>query len=383
MSSGPLSILCFALALSGGPAVAETQVYTLLYSAPNPGSQGAAPVAMFEAAPGLFYFLSAAQGSSAGGPTYGPSILALTPANAGAPKLIYSFPFQSLTENLVQAANGRLYGDVFVALKGSYYYSVSASGQGLQQYPRGDADSLWTMTPGPEGVYDSFGAATPPGGEAYAIVLLNPGGTVTRLHQFSASDGVPVGGNKLVLAADGSIYGIGSQANGGFPPFFIFRLTQSGGYSKLLTFPPEYGGESVSLTAATDGNLYGTFSAYGANGTGVIYQATLEGKLQAVASFPSKGADEGMSVPNSLVEASDYALYGSTVHNAIFRYDPATHALTDAYQMNRYNLQGLCSPCRLFQGMDGKLYGSATIGGPGGGALFSLDFGLPRPTGLV
>jgi hypothetical protein len=31
---------------------------------------------------------------------------------------------------------------------------------------------------------------------------------------------------------------------------------------------------------------------------------------------------------DSLVEPSDGALYGSTVHNAIFRYDLTTHALT-------------------------------------------------------
>src|ERR1022692_20875 len=153
----------------------------------------------------------------------------------------------------------------------------------------------------------------------------------------------------------------------GVPPFFIFRLTQSGGYSKLLTFPSAYGGAAVSLIAATDGNLYGTFSF-----SALWHQrhrgdlaVTLSGRLQAMASLPAKGADEGMLDPNWLVAASDYALYGSPVHNAIFRYDLATPALTLAYQMNQYNLQGSCAPCRFVQGMDGKLYGTAAIGGPG------------------
>ena len=151
------------------------------------------------------------------------------------------------------------------------------------------------------------------------------------------------------------------------PPFFIFRLTQSGGYSKLLTFPSAYGGAAVSLIAATDGNLYGTFSF-----SALWHQrhrgdlpATLSGRLQAMASLPAKGADEGMLDPNWLVAASDYALYGSTVHHAIFRYDLAMPALTLAYQMNQYNLQGSCTPCRFVQGMDGKLYGTPAIGGPG------------------
>src|ERR1022692_3564992 len=147
----------------------------------------------------------------------------------------------------------------------------------------------------------------------------------------------------------------------GVPPFFIFRLTQSGGYSKLLTFPSAYGGAAVSLIAATDGNLYGTFSAYSTNGSTGDPVGAVAGHGE-----PSrKGADEGMLDPNWLVAASDYALYGSTVHNAIFRYDLATPALILAYQMNQYNLQGSCAPCRFVQGMDGKLYGTAAIGGPG------------------
>jgi len=184
---------------------------------------------------------------------------------------------------------------------------------------------------------------------------------------------------KLVLGADGDIYGFGSQSTQLDPPFFIYRLTPSGQYSVLLTFPGSYGvAHGVSLIAASDGNLYGTFSGSGVNNTGFIFQATLSGQWQTVANFPAPGTN-GMAEPGSLVEASDYALYGATVHNAIFRYDLATRALTLAYQMNLNNLQGGCAPCNFIQGMDGKLYGTAPGGGPGGGAVFSLDFGLPPP----
>lgn len=72
------------------------------------------------------------------------------------------------------------------------------------------------------------------------------------------------------------------------PPFFIFRLTQSGGYSKLLTFPSAYGGAAVSLIAATDGNLYGTFSAYGTSGTGVIYRRPCRGGCRPWRAFPQR-----------------------------------------------------------------------------------------------
>ncbi|MGA2580898.1 MAG: choice-of-anchor tandem repeat GloVer-containing protein [Bryobacteraceae bacterium] len=232
------------------------------------------------------------------------------------------------------------------------------------------------MIAAPGVLYDSFGNLTPQGLQSFGFVRIDENGKVAILHALSSNDGVPI---TLIRAADGNLYGIGSQGDPPTPPYFIFQLTPSGEYSQPLTFPASYGGAYVSLIAASDGNLYGTFSASGANGTGMIYRATPSGQLQILASFPSKSSDEGMSVPNWLVEASDYALYGSTVHNAIFRYDLATHALTLAYQMNPYNLQGSCAPCRLIQGMDGNLYGTAAIGGPGGGAVFSLDFGLPPP----
>jgi hypothetical protein len=51
--------------------------------------------------------------------------------------------------------------------------------------------------------------------------------------------------------------------------------------------------------------------------------------------------------------------------------------------MSPDKLQGSCAPCNFIQGSDGKLYGTAAIGGPGGGAVFSLDFGLPKPPSIT
>jgi hypothetical protein len=356
----------------------QPPIYKLLYSAPTPSSPGAGPLGIFETAPGVFDFLT-----TQNGPGMGPAIFSLSP-DGGSPLRVYSLPsdtnYYPISEALLQASDGRLYSAAFVALKGSFYYSVSAQGQSQQKYPTGTSSSLWMMVAAPTAVYDAFGSVAQQVPQTFGFVKIDQTGKVSLLHELSSSEGVPMGGTKLVLAADGNLYGVGSQGSGGVSPFFIFRLTQSGQYSKLLTFPQEFGGQYASLMAASDGNLYGTFSAYGTNGTGVIYRATLSGGMQPVASFPAPGSNKGMLDPNSLMEASDFALYGSTIHNAIFRYDLATNALTDAYQMNQYNLQGLCDPCALIQGMDGRLYGTAPTGGPGGGAVFSLNFGLTPPT---
>jgi uncharacterized repeat protein (TIGR03803 family) len=233
----------------------------------------------------------------------------------------------------------------------------------------------------PEGIYDSV--ATVGANQVWAFARIDEGGKVAIIHKLSPSNGVPI--FRLIPAGDGNIYGVGAQSTELTPPIFIFRLTPSGAYSRLLTFPSPVsaGAYGASLVAASDGNLYGTFSVGGANKTGIVFQVTLSGQWQTVASFPAVGHDVGMVYPNSVMEASDGALYGSTVHNAIFRYDLTTHALTLAYQMNPSNLQGSCAPCNFIQGSDGRLYGTAAIGGPGGGAVFSLDFGLPKPTPFI
>ena len=365
-----LTAVFLALALAPPSSLAaEMPIYKLLYSAPDPSSQGAAPETVFEIAPGLFCFLSGMQGQ-----TFGPSLFSLT--GAGSAKLIYSFQPETLSYALVQAADGRLYGAISDPLRQGQYYSVSTVGQGFQQYSMGEWSSMWMLAPVPGKLYD--GVAT--SADAYGFARIDETGKVTIIHKLSATEGVPISSMKLVVAADGDLYGIAGQGGGLTPPISVFRLTPSGRYSQLFTFPSPFGTTyGGSLMAASDGSLYGTFSGGGVNDTGFIYQATLSGKWHTVASFPAKRTDEGMLDPNSLVEASDGALYGSTVHNAIFRYDLATHALTLAYQMNPRNLQGSCAPCNLIQAMDGKLYGTAAIGGPGGGAVFSLDFGLPKP----
>jgi len=373
MLPGKLRSALLACALAAGLFGGQPPVYKLLYSAPDPSSQGARPETIFEAAPGFFYFLS-----GMGGLTFGPSIFSLT--NAGAPKLIYSFQTQLLSYALVQGSDGRLYGSVSnPSDDDSFYYSVSASGQGMQRFPTGRWGSMWSLTPTAGKLFDGVG--TTAARQTFGFARIDQSGSVQVIYKLSSGQGVPAPGEKLVLASDGNLYGVGCPATNLAPPFFVYRLTPSGEYTQILTFPSNFGaGYGAALVAASDGNLYGTLSSAGTNNVGIVFETNLSGQWSTVANFPAKGSDEGFYDPNSLVEASDGALYGATVHDAIFRFDLATHALTLAYQMNPYNLQGSCAPCNFIQAMDGNLYGTAALGGPGGGAVFSLDFGLPKPT---
>ena|SRR5450755_3835808 len=105
----------------------------------------------------------------------------------------------------------------------------------------------------------------------------------------------------------------------------------------------------------------------------------MSGQFQALADFPAKG----MSQPQWLVQASDSNIYGTTNRNQIFRYDLAASRLSLVYQLDPYGSQGKC-PCQFIEGMDGKLYFVANVGGAiGTGAVFSLDIGLAKPAPAI
>jgi len=153
------------------------------------------------------------------------------------------------------------------------------------------------------------------------------------------------------------------------------RVTPSGLYAKVVDLANVSFRGSLPLLAASDGNLYGSFEFAGTNNTGMIYQVTLDGKFQVVASFPGNG----MIQPTTLMEGSDGNIYGTTNSNYIFQYNLSTQQLSSAYRMDPSGSQGHCG-CQMIQGIDGKLYGAAEAGGKIGiGAAFSLDIGLPAP----
>jgi hypothetical protein len=354
-------------------ATAQAPVYKLLWSPPNLGAPGAQPTVILEVAPGLFYVLGALEQA-----TFGASVFSITSTGTYTP--LYSQPPYFTSSALVQATNGRLYNPGFSGNSQQwFYFSSAASGANLVQYPLPAGwGSAWQTIAAPGLLYDIVGVTSPQGSTTFGFAQISEMGQFTLLHQFSGTEGVPTGIN-LALGADSNFHGIGNQQAGGISPGFIFRMTPKGEYSQLLSFPTFPTQGFLPIISASNGNLYGLFGGGGPTNSGELYQATLSGQLQTVAYFPAS-----MAVPQTLMQASDGNIYGSTNTSVIFRYDLTTHALTTAYEMAHNGSQGLCY-CQLIQGMDGKLYGVTGNGGPwpGIGAVFSLDLGLPKPKPVV
>jgi uncharacterized repeat protein (TIGR03803 family) len=130
-----------------------------------------------------------------------------------------------------------------------------------------------------------------------------------------------------------------------------------------------------------NGSIYGTTLTGGAFSGGTVYQVTLSGVQTTLHSFD--GAD-GTLVQAPLIQGTDGNFYGTTVEGGvnsqgtIFKITP-TGTLTTLYNFCAQPncIDGEEPVTGLAQATDGKLYGTtSTAGVGGGGTVFSLDVGL-------
>jgi uncharacterized repeat protein (TIGR03803 family) len=227
------------------------------------------------------------------------------------------------------------------------------------------------------------------------VFKITSGGALTTLYSFCSLSGCPDGNaphGALVLADNGSFYGITS--GGGNGPFdgTVFEISPTGALSTLYSFCTQtnctdgeypFGG----LIQATDGNFYGTTSMGGANGYGTVFKITPERTLTTLYSFcVLSGCSENGDFPDAgLAQATDGNFYGTTsaggntdVAGTLFKITP-DGTLTTLY--------GFCAQTKcadgsspfggLMQSTNGNFYGATALGGTyGEGTVFSLSTGL-------
>lgn len=198
------------------------------------------------------------------------------------------------------------------------------------------------------------------------VFKLATDGTITTLWSFgSVADGqFPEGG--LVQASDGNFYG--TTASGGTTGYgTVFRLTPGGIETVLWNFGTGSDGYTPKTTFAmgSDGNLYGTTSLGGTNGSGTIIRVTLAGAETVVWNFASS-AEGYLPAPN-LIIGSDGNFYGTTEGGGpngggtLFKFAAAgTLSVVWAFGAGT---DGNGPWTGVIQGTDGNFYGTTVSGG--------------------
>ena len=217
-----------------------------------------------------------------------------------------------------------------------------------------------------------------------ALFRFNPRtDTLTVLHQFTTSEGTPQG--PPVEDKNRNLYGLsGIPGENGT----AYRLTVLTGTFELIskTVP---GFPSGPLLLASDGYFYGATLNGGASEAGAVFRMTAAGTIKTIYSFlnESDGA-----IPNApLVQATrDGRLYGTAQiggYNGTGAYGTVFQITLPNYQFaTAYNFDGPAGGYKPTAGLlvDGDLYGTTSLGGLnnmgtifqfGGGAFYKLfDF---------
>jgi len=289
---------------------------------------------------------------------------------------------------LVQGRDGRLYGTTpsqgaynegtmfRVALDGTFTVLHAFNHVLDGGYPRG-------MTLGAEG---NFYGITYRGGasDGGTVYRATPDGHVTVLHAFTGgADGDHP--TSLLRASDGHFYGTARKV--------AFRVTASGTFSIVgnLGVLGEYSDDPLFLAQGADGQLYGGNLCAGGN----LFRMSLSGVVTVLGATGTYCSDS-TPYPNptvSLTAGTDGTLYGTlfgiyyggflpgNARAVVFRID-AAGAVT---VLHEFNSPSLSQPRSVMQATDGNLYGTTADGGPlASGTVFRLNHRVPlSPSSVV
>jgi uncharacterized repeat protein (TIGR03803 family) len=354
--------------------------FSLLHSFTGGRADGAnAYHNLIQGSDGNFYGITF-QGGTAGLGT----VFALTPG--GTETVLYSLAGGSNSyASLVQGSDGNFYGTTYYGGASGLgtVFKVTAGGTEsvLYSFTGGGSDGSHPYAPMILGSDGNLYGTTFEGGpsDLGTVFELTPGGTETVLYFFAGGSdgGYPEAG--LLQGSDGNFYGTTYQ--GGASGFgTVFLLTPGGTETVLYAFA---GGSSdganpdAGVARDSDGNLYVTTLKGGPSNAGAVYKLTptrIETLLHAFVG----GSSDGATPYATLVEGSDGNLYGTTSAGGssgdgmVFEVTPAgTETILHVFAGG--SSDGAQPWAGLIQGSDGNFYGATVAGGASGlGTVFRL-----------
>ena len=200
-------------------------------------------------------------------------------------------------------------------------------------------------------------------GGSYSITVKTPpGGETCEISQGSGSD-ITANINSVIISCA--------------PGHSFTSFTETVLYS--FTGGDDGADPTTALTEGTDGSLYGTTSAGGANGSGgTVFKITTAGVLTVLHSFKNDTFTDG-SVPSGVIQGSDGNFYGVTTYGGatgngtVFKVTPtATETVLYSF-VNGVGGDGFNPSGNLTQATNGNFYGTAPSGGAyGNGVVFEI-----------
>lgn len=220
-----------------------------------------------------------------------------------------------------------------------------------------------------------YGTTVRGAGELEGTVFkLNQDGTGFRaLHAFGSTEGdgiMPF--SELLEGSGGALYGtthLGGSSNEGT----VFTLEKDGtGYRVLHSFagPGEDGATPFAgLIEGSDGKLYGASHYGGSADFGAIYRLNKDGTEFSLLHSFTGGTIDGAQPFASLLEASNGALYGTTIFGGAsnqgivftLNRDGSNYRILQSFTGE--NLDGANPYGTLLEDSDGVLYGTTLAGG--------------------
>jgi uncharacterized repeat protein (TIGR03803 family) len=206
-------------------------------------------------------------------------------------------------------------------------FKVSSKGQLATVYnfcpQAGCADGQGPFGPGLfAGTDGNFYGIAAGGVNGHGVAFrLTPAGKESVLYSFCSRSNCVDGSTPQALVQVGAnFYGLtmsgGTGVGCGVGCGTVFKLTSAGKLATLYNFCPQTncvdGADPVSLTLATDGNLYGTTSQGGTANGGVLFSISPAGKFTTLYSFCSETNCPDGAFPGALTQATTGVFWGTT-----------------------------------------------------------------------